>query len=644
MARLPQYMVPAAYVCLEKLPLTPNGKIDRKSLPAPDSDAYVARGYEEPVGDTERTLAEIWSEVLKVERVGRGDNFFELGGHSLLGMRFISQVRHRLGVEAVIGDVFAHPDLAGFAHVVERAAQTTLPAITPAERGGALPLSFAQQRLWFLAQMEGGSQAYHIPWRVQLKGKLDRGALRHALDRIVARHEVLRTVFVSIDGDPKQWIHSADESRFHLVDHDLHEQTDAQEELERVMDHEASASFDLESGPMVRGRLIRLEEEEHALLITMHHIVSDAWSMDVFIRELSVLYGAFVRGEQDPLPELGVQYADYAVWQRQWMEGEMLRQQGEYWERTLSGAPTLLELPTDHPRPAEQEYAGGWVRVELDEELSRGLKELSKKHGMTLYMTLLAGWGALLARLSGQHEVVIGAPVANRGRVEIEGLIGFFVNTLALRLDVSGSPSVMELLERVKEQTLLAQQHQDIPFEQVVEVARPARSLSHSPLFQVMFDWQHNEGGGGLAMAGLELGPLGVATDAVAQFDLSLALRDAGERIVGSLVYATALYERSTVERYLGYLRTLLEGMVEDDSQAADRLRLMPEVERRQVLYEWNATEAEYPREKLVQELFEAQVEKTPDAVAVVFEDATLSYGELNRRANQLAHYLRELG
>src|SRR5215212_10056352 len=367
MARLPQYMVPAAYVCLENLPLTPNGKLDRKSLPAPDSDAYVARGYEEPVGDTERALAGIWSEVLKVKRVGRGDNFFELGGHSLLGMRFISQVRHRLGVEVLISNLFAYPDLAGFAHVVETAAQTTLPAITPAERGGDLPLSFAQQRLWFLAQMEGGSQAYHIPWRVQLKGKLDRGALRQALDRIVARHEVLRTVFVSIDGDPKQWIHSADESRFHLVEHDLREQTDAQEELERVMEHEASASFDLESGPMVRGRLIRLEEEEHALLITMHHIVSDAWSMDVFIRELSVLYGAFVRGEQDPLPELGVQYADYAVWQRQWMEGELLRQQGDYWERTLSGAPTLLELPTDHPRPAEQEYAGGWVRVELDE-------------------------------------------------------------------------------------------------------------------------------------------------------------------------------------------------------------------------------------------------------------------------------------
>jgi amino acid adenylation domain-containing protein len=518
-----------------------------------------------------------------------------------------------------------------------------LPQIASLPRPQRLPLSFAQQRLWLLAQM-GASEAYHIfnGWR--LKGQLDRGALRRVLDRILARHEALRTTFIVSEGQPVQRIATADESRFELVEHDLSGAADPEASLKYLVREEADSEFDLEVGPLIRGRLIRLAEEEHALLITMHHIVSDGWSMGVFIRELSVLYGAYVRGEQDGLPELEVQYADYAVWQRQWMEGELLRQQAEYWERTLAGAPTLLELPTDHPRPAEQEYAGGWVRVELDEELSRGLKELSKKHGMTLYMTLLAGWGALLARLSGQEDLVIGTPVANRGRMEIEGLIGFFVNTLALRLDVSGSPSVGELLERVKEQVLAAQQHQDIPFEQVVEVMHPVRSLAHSPLFQVMLDWQQNAGGGGLAMPGVELGPLGVASDVVAKLDMTLFLRDAGERIVGSLVYATSLFEAATVERYLGYLRTLLAGMVADERRAIDRLPLMPEEERQQVLYEWNATEAEYPREKLVHQLFEEQVEKTPDAVAVVFEDATLSYRELNRRANQLAHYLRELG
>ncbi|MGH9970309.1 MAG: FkbM family methyltransferase, partial [Pyrinomonadaceae bacterium] len=568
--KLPEYMTPAAYVYLEKLPLTPNGKLDRKALPAPETDTYGARAYDEPDGEIERAVAEIWADVLKLERVGRHDNFFELGGHSLLVIRVVSRLRKALKVDVTIREVFEHPELADLAAAVQKSTPATLPLITVTQRGERPPLSFAQQRLWFLAQM-GASEAYHIFKGWRLKGWLDREALQLALDRIVARHEALRTTFIAIEGEPVQRIAAAHDSQFHLVEHDLIVASDAETELDRLVRAEARAGFDLEAGPLIRGRLIRLGEAEHALLITMHHIVSDGWSMGVLIRELSALYGAFALGEEDPLPELSLQYADYALWQRQWIEGEILRQQGEYWQRALEGAPTLLELPTDHPRPAEQEYAGGWVRVELGEELTRGLNELSKKHGTTLYMTLLAGWGALLARLSGQEDIVVGAPVANRGRMEIEGLIGFFVNTLALRLDVSGSPSVRELLERVKEQTLFGQQYQDIPFEQVVEVARPARSLAHSPLFQVMFDWQHNAGGGGLAMADLELGPLGVAMDAVAQFDLSLALRDAGERIVGSLVYATSLFERATVERYLGYLRTLLKGMVEDDSQAVDR-------------------------------------------------------------------------
>ena len=647
-ASLPEYMVPAAYVRLERLPLTPNGKIDRKALPTPEGDSYVARGYEEPVGETERALAGIWAEALKLERVGRHDNFFELGGHSLLVVRVISRLRKVLNVELAISDVFAHPALADLARTIESAGQAELPPITPAQRGEDLPLSFAQQRLWFLAQM-GASEAYHIFHGLRLKGRLDRKALRRALDRIVARHEELRTTFISVEGEPAQRITAPDESRFHLAERDLREQIGAREELNRLVREEAAAGFDLASGPLIRGRLIRMGEEEHALLITMHHIVSDGWSIGVFIRELSSLYSAFARGEEDPLPELGVQYADYAVWQRRWMEGEILRNQGEYWERTLAGAPSLLELPTDHPRPAEQDYAGGLVQVALNEELSRGLKELSKRRGTTLYMTVLAGWGALLARLSGQEDIVIGTPAANRGRVEIEGLIGFFVNTLAMRLDVSGSPSVAELLRRVKGQALGAQQHQDIPFEQVVEIAQPARSLAHTPLFQVLFDWQQNTGGGGLALSGLELGPLGSAASVVARFDLKLSLWNAGERIVGGLEYAAALFERSTVERYVGYLRALLEGMVAEETQAIDRLPMLPEEERRQVLYEWNATQAEYPaagsrREKLVHELFEEQVEKTPEAVAVVFEDTSLSYGELNRRANRLAHYLRGLG
>src|SRR5579863_885116 len=517
-------------------------------------------------------------------------------------------------------------------------------SINEAVRGERLPLSFAQQRLWFLAQMEGVSEAYHIPFGLRLKGPLDSAALRRALDRIVGRHEALRTTFVMRDGEPEQRIVAWEQSRFHLVEQDLREQVDAQGEIEVVMAEEAGKGFDLEAGPLIRGRLIREADEEYRLLITMHHIVSDGWSMGVLLKELSVLYGAFARGQSDPLPELKLQYADYAVWQRKWIEGDVLQQQGEYWKTTLAEVPALLELPADHARPAQQDYAGARVSLVLEEELTGGLRELSKRHGTTLYMTLLAGWAALLGRLSGQPDIVIGTPVADRGRMEIEDLIGFFVNTLALRLDVSGSPTVGELLERVKGQALAAQQHQDIPFEQVVEIARPVRSLAHSPLFQVMFTWQ-NAAEGTLELAGVEVRPAHSATPHVtAKFDLTLSLGEAGERIVGGLEYATSLFERSTMERYLGYLRTLLEGMVGGSTEVVDRLALLGEREREQVLYEWNATEVEYPRHQCIQELFEEQVARTPDATAVVLEEAWLSYGELNRRANQLAHYLREQG
>ena len=519
-------------------------------------------------------------------------------------------------MDVTIREVFEHPVLADLAAAVQKATPATLPPITAAQRGERLPLSFAQQRLWFLAQI-GASEAYHIFYGLRLKGQLDRGALRRALDRIVARHEALRTTFVSIEGEPAQRIAAAEESRFHLVEHDL-----PGHQMRRKNwisgQGRGGCEFDLESraaDPRAidpdggRGACAADHDAPHRF----RRMVDGR----VYQGVERALRGVCARGSGPAAGAGSLQYADYAVWQRKWMEGEILRKQGEYWERTLAGAPALLELPADHPRPAEQEYAGGG-RVALDEDLTRGLKELSKKHGTTLYMTLMAGWGALLARLSGQEDIVIGTPVANRGRMEIEGLIGFFVNTLALRLDVSGSPSVGDLLKRVKEQTLSAQQNQDIPFEQVVEVVRPVRSLVHSPLFQVMFDWQQNIGGGGLALPGLEFGPLGSAAHVVAKFDLTLSLRDAGERIVGGLVYATGLFERATMERYLGYLGALLEGMVAEETQAVDRLQLLPEAERRQIVNEWNATEAEYPREKLVHELFEEQVEKTPEAVAVV--------------------------
>jgi amino acid adenylation domain-containing protein/FkbM family methyltransferase len=446
-----------------------------------------------------------------------------------------------------------------------------------------------------------------------------------------------------VDGEPAQRIATVKESHFHLVEQEIEQEGEAEARLREVIAEEAGAAFDLEGGPLIRGRLIRHGQDEHTLLLTMHHIVSDGWSMGVLIKELNALYAAFERDEDDPLPELTVQYADYTVWQRKWMEGERLQRQAEYWRQALAGAPELLELPSDRPRPARQSFVGASVELAMDEKLTSGLRDLSQRHGATLYMTLLAGWAALLAWLSGKGDVVIGVPIANRSRAEIEPLIGSFVNTLALRLELSGEPTVGELLRRVKTRSLLAQQHQDIPFEQVVEIVKPVRSLAHSPLFQVMFAWQ-NAWEGTLELAGLEVKPLEAASHRVAKFDLTLCLQEEGRAIKGWLEYATALFEQSTIVRYLGYFRTLLQAMVADPTHAVEQMSVMPEAERRQVMYEWNATHREYESEKCVHELFEEQAERAPEAVAAVFEDKVLSYGDLNRRANQLAHYLRGLG
>ncbi|HYR09004.1 MAG TPA: amino acid adenylation domain-containing protein, partial [Longimicrobium sp.] len=651
--RLPGYMVPAAYVWMEAYPLTPNGKTDRRALPAPEGDAYAAHEYAAPVGETEEALAGIWAEVLGVERVGRHDSFFELGGHSLLAVRVISRVRQVLGAEAALGDLFERPVLADLARAIDDAARTALPPIEPADRSAPLPLSFAQQRLWFIERLEGAGSAYHIPMRQRLRGELHRPALRRALDRIVARHEALRTTFAEVDGEPVQRVAPAEESPFQLTEHDLRRAAEPGAELRLLMADEAGAPFDLARGPLIRGRLVQIGDDDHVLLITMHHIVSDGWSMGVFTRELNALYAAFRDGIPDPLAGLPIQYADYAVWQRRWVEGEVLREQAAYWQKTLAGAPGLLELPTDHARPARQDFSGGWVGIGLGEGLTAGLKALGQRHGATLFMTLLAGWAAVLSRLSGQDDVVIGTPTANRGRKEIEGLIGFFINTLALRVDLSGSPSVADVLARVKGRALGAQQHQDIPFEQVVELMQPARSLSHTPLFQVMFTWQ-NAPEGELELSGLaapEPGPrpapaaqAEAAARTTAKFDLSLALAERDGRIVGVVEYAAALFERATVERFAGYLHRALEAMVEDERQPVRRLPLLPGAERRRVVEEWNATDAEYPAGACVHELFEAQAERTPGAVAVVFEGRSLAYAELNARANGLAHHLRSLG
>ncbi|HYH79200.1 MAG TPA: amino acid adenylation domain-containing protein, partial [Longimicrobium sp.] len=641
--RLPEHMLPAAFVRLEAMPLTPNGKVDRKALPAPEGGAFATRGYEAPLGEMEVALAGIWAELLGVDRVGRWDNYFELGGHSLRAVQLVSRVRQVLGVDAALGEVFDRPVLADLARVLERAVRAELPPIERVDRGAPLALSFAQQRLWFMERFGGLGSTYHIPSRLRLHGRLDRTALLGALGRIVARHEALRTVFHLVDGEPVQHVVPAEESRFSLVEHDLAGRAEPEAALRRLMAREAAAPFDLERGPLVRGRLVRVAEDDHVLLVTMHHVVSDGWSMGVFIRELAALYRAFLRGDPDPLPALAIQYADYAAWQRRWVSGDVLQQQAEYWTATLSGAPELLALPADHPRPAQQDFAGATVEVALDEALTAGLKALGRRNAATLFMTVLAGWAAVLSRLSGQADVVIGTPSANRGRAEIEGLIGFFINTLPVRVGLAGSPTVAGLLGRVKAAALGAQQHQDIPFEQVVELVQPARSLAHTPLFQAMFAWQAADAGA-VELPGLTLGAVDGDSLGVAKFDLSLSLAERDGRIVGALAYATALFERETVERHLGYLRRVLGEMASGEHQPIDRLALLSDFERLQVVEGWNDTDVAYPVESSIHALFEAQVERRPDAVAVVAEGDALTYAELNAHANQLAHHLRTLG
>ncbi|MEV0261933.1 amino acid adenylation domain-containing protein [Streptomyces sp. NPDC050617] len=503
-----------------------------------------------------------------------------------------------------------------------------------------MELSFSQQRLWFLAQLPGASEAYHMPLALRLRGPLDRTALTRALDALAARHEVLRTRFVATAGTPFQVVGPADEG-FSLRAHDLSGLPDAEERLGELAREEAGEPFDLAGAAPARGRLVTLGEDHHVLMLTLHHIASDGWSMTVLTRELGELYAAFRRGEEDPLPPLPVQYADYAAWQRRWLSEDGPAAAGEYWKSALAAAPALLEVPADRPRPAEQDYRGGSVRLDFGAELTDALKKLGRRNGSTLYMTVLAGWALTLSRLSGQDDVVIGTPVANRRRSELEGLIGFFVNTLALRIDLSGGPAVAELLKRVRTTALAAMDHQDLPFERVVELVNPPRSQAHTPLFQTMFAWQSDEGGD-LSLPGVEVSPL-ESPYAVAKFDLTLTLSEEDGRITGSLDYAGALFDAATAERYGGYLRRVLTRMAEDAARPARAVSLLDERERRQALVDWNGgVRAGAPGG--VVERFEAQARANPGRAALVSAGEQLDYGTLERRANRLAHALTARG
>ncbi|MDF2630778.1 MAG: lgrC, partial [Symbiobacteriaceae bacterium] len=640
--RLPAYMIPSAIVMLDAMPLSPNGKVDRQALPEPaSSEAYVA-----PQTPLEEMLAEIWREVLGVARVSIHDSFFELGGHSLLATRITSRVRAALGVELQVHSLFAAPTVAELALLIgdARADEQAPPlvAVPRPSRHGPLPLSFAQERLWFLDQLEPGSPFYNIPAAWSVTGRLELPVLERSLEALVARHEALRTTFADRAGEPVQLISEAAAVPVVVTDLSDLAQADREAELHRVLSQEATRPFDLRTGPLLRVLLVRLAPEAHVLMLNMHHIVSDGWSMGVLLAELSALYAAFAEGQPSPLAPLPIQYADFARWQRQWLEGGEADRQLAYWKERMAGAPALLELPTDRPRPPVQSHRGALLPVGLPADLAGGLAALGRQEGATLFMTLLAGFQALLARYSGQTDIVVGCPVAGRNRAETEALIGFFVGTLPHRTDLAGNPSFRELLVRVRAGALGGYAHQDLPLQRLVEELQPERNLSHSPLFQVVFALQ-NAPGAGQEPHGLTFAPVTIDTE-TAKFDLAISLEETAAGLTGTFEYNTDLFDRTTVERIAAHFQRLLAAAVASPDQPVAALDLLSDTERHQLLVEWNATERDYPVTTLIHELVAARAAERPERVAVVCGGERLTYGELDRRSTQLAHYLRRMG
>ncbi len=644
-SRLPEHMIPSAVVRLEALPVLANGKVDRAGLPRPEEPAGEGPGepFRSPV---EEVLAAVWSELLGVDRVRRGDDFFALGGHSILATQLIARLRRVFQVDVPLRELFESPRLdeqAARVELLRRAAGAMAPPVVPVPRDGSLPLSFAQQRLWFLDRLEPGSPAYNLPMAVRLEGPLAIGALEGALREIVRRHEVLRTTFRAAGEEPVQVITPRAMIELPVIDLAALPAGRREAVAAGLATAEGLRPFDLACGPLLRVALLRLEGGEHVALLTMHHVVGDGWSTGVLLREIGALYRALRAGEPSPLPELAVQYADFAVWQRRWLQGDVLAGELAVWKERLQGAPTALELPTDRPRPAVQSGLGGRVAVALPEALRSGLRRLCRQAGVTPFMALLAAFAGLLHRSSREDDLLIGTPVANRGRVEIEPLIGYFANTLVLRTDLSAAPTFEVLLERVRETVLAALTHQDLPFERLVEELQPERDLSRSPVFQVMFVLEN------LPPAALELSDVTLRPVAghggTAKFDLELLLwEDPEAGLGGFLEYSRALFDAATVERWSGYLRRMLEGAVGDPGARLGDLPLLSEGEQAQLLREWNDTLAADAAGLSFLARFARQVAQRGGETAARCGSRHLSYAELDVRSSRLAGWLRREG
>lgn len=637
---LPDYMIPSAFVELAEMPLTPNKKIDRKALPEPDLNAAVLG--RSPRTPQEEMLCDLFAEVLGLAHVGIDDDFFALGGHSLLAGRVMVRIRDVFGVDLSIGSLFETPTVAGLAKRLDHA-QDARPAIRPVERPEAVPLSFAQRRLWFIYRLEGASPTYNIPLVARLSGELNREALEAALGDVVKRHETLRTVFPDVMGTSRQLILDAADARPELL---LTETSEA--ELPGLLAGAVRYGFRLSEEPSLRAQLFVLGPNEYVLLLLLHHIAGDGWSLFPLSRDLSAAYAARCRGELPAWPPLPVQYADYAIWQERLLGSEsdpdsLIARQLGFWTRTLKGLPDQLELPTDFPRPAAASYQGGVVRFHIGRQLHARLLAIARDSRVSLFMVMQAALAALLTRLGAGTDIPIGSPVAGRNDDALDGLVGLFINTLVLRTDTSGDPSFRELLARVREVNLAAYEHQDLPFERLVEVLNPVRSRARHPLFQIMLVLQ-NTPAAGLELPGVETS-LRLESAGAAKFDLTVELSErrapdgTPDGLDGILEYSADLFKHSTAEAMASrYLRVLEDAAAEPGKPIGQLDTLTPE-ERQSLLMEWSGNGNEAPEASLP-ELFEAQVARSPEAVAVVYEGASLSYEELNIRANRLAHFL----
>nr|MDP9121792.1 amino acid adenylation domain-containing protein [Acidobacteriota bacterium] len=646
--QLPAYMVPAHFVPIAALPLTPNGKVDRRWLaergPLPDGLAAAASRVV-PSTPVEELLAGVFAEVLGLAGVGADADFFALGGHSLLATQLVSRLRAAFRIELPLRAVFERPTVAGLAQAIEKASSPsgTAPPLVRIDRDVELPLSFGQQRLWFIHQLDPESSAYNIPLSLRLAGRLQVPALELALSAVVRRHEALRSRFPVEGGRPVLVIDAEARQKVPVVDLRGLPPLAHGPEVQRLGTENIRRPFDLAGGPLLRTALLRLEDEEWVALFVLHHIVSDGWSTGVLAREVSACYRAQLTGGDAGLSELPVQYADFAFWQRSWLAGPVLESEIGHWRRRLQGVAPLLDLPVDRQRPPVQSFRGAARSFVLREALVEGLRTLCRGSGATLFMALLSAFQALLSHLSGQEDFAVGTSVAGRNRLEIEGLIGFFVNTLVLRADLAGNPTGGELLRRNRQETLEAYAHQDLPFEKLVGELAPERSLAHAPLCQAMLVLQ-NLPTQDLAMPGVvsTVVDFGVGTS---QVDLTLTLYEIEGRLGGTMTYASDLFEGTTIERWIGRLEAVLSAYVENVEIAVADLPLLGAAERHQVVREWSGSEASEEAESgTIVGLFEAQVDRLGEAVAVVCGEALLSYGELDRLANRLGHHLRTLG